>query len=131
MLSAGWTFTNLDQIKALDSVPFTRRKELPDAPGMYFAIVNGDRVAYIGTSKVSLRRRWKEHNRRPSLLALGAVEIAYAVCDDLAVLAEAERAAVRVMRPALNYFHVAGATDHWRQHHQPGRPRKSTPPHQP
>jgi len=111
MLSAGWTFNRIEQVKALDSVSFDRRKELPDAPGMYFAIVNGDQVAYIGVSRASLRRRWKQHDRRTALHSLGSVEIAYALCDDPAVLTEAERAAIACLRPVLNFHYVSGALE--------------------
>jgi len=100
-------FTSADQVLALPSVPYSDRRLLPIEPGLYFAIVNGDQVAYIGASTTSLRGRWHEHNRRVQMERLGSISIACVPCSDLAVLAVAERRAIETLRPPLNTFHAA------------------------
>lgn len=72
--------TTIDQVRALPSVSYEMRCQLPDEPGVYFLLVDGE-LAYIGESHCSLRIRWRNHHRS-DLRRFGELRIAYICCDE-------------------------------------------------
>lgn len=101
--------TTSDQVFLLPSVPYTRRGRLPAAPGIYFAVIDDDYVAYVGISTTSLRQRWAGHNRKHSIRELGTVRIAFIATDDIAALRALEREAIVALTPPLNVQHIPKA----------------------
>lgn len=47
-------------VLCLPWLPLSERGKLPNVPGIYF-VLEGDRVIYIGLSKISILRRWWTH----------------------------------------------------------------------
>lgn len=90
----------LPSVLALPSTSYRERKLLPDSPGVYFAVIDGMSIAYVGSTG-SLRGRWRVHNQRVDLLSLGEVRIHYleAACESLA---EIEQLAMDVFSPPFN-----------------------------
>jgi hypothetical protein len=97
--------TTLAEVRALPAVAYERRRFLPDAPGIYFALIDGEHVAYIGMA-TSLRSRWKGHGMDNRLKELGSVTIAYSVACGPGSLRDMESAAIQAFRPRLNFLHV-------------------------
>lgn len=85
-------------IHALPSVPVSRRDLLPDAPGLYFLLLNGD-VIYVGISTTSLRVRWASHGKRT---VDDSATIAFETAISPDELHTAEVAAIAAFRPRLN-----------------------------
>jgi hypothetical protein len=94
----------------LPSIPYTRRGRLPDVPGLYFAVIDDDYVAYVGISTTSIRQRWAAHNRKRSILELGTVRIAFVAENDTATLRAMEREAIAALAPPLNTQHIPPKT---------------------
>ncbi len=94
--------STLEEVLALPSVDFLGRDGLPAEPGLYFAVLDCERVAYIGKSSRSLRARWVYHHRAIDLLASGKPLLHYMTMEPGLALAEAEAAAIRALDPALN-----------------------------
>ena len=91
--------TTIDPI-ALPSVPLENRRDLPVKPCIYFAIDSQGIVQYIGRS-INPKNRWKNHQRKKMLLAMGGVRIAY-VSVDPSLLSEVEKALIQWFAPPLN-----------------------------
>lgn len=49
------------EVAGLSRLPFARRAELPDFPGIYFVIAPCGAVVYVGRA-VNVRRRWANHD---------------------------------------------------------------------
>lgn len=102
-------------IQALPSVAYADRRELlPNAPGLYFAVRDGEEVVYVGMSTKSIRGRWKAsfHDGDCKITRSGMrsrIRIAYLVYQDTSGLAEDEKAAIREFYPIFNHRHVRGA----------------------
>lgn len=91
-----------DELLALPSVTDDSRGDLPDRPGIYFAIIDSEHLVYIGITGVSLRRRWRYHNHLPRLRGFGALTVAYIANDDTDAVYYAEIAAVAHWSPVMN-----------------------------
>jgi excinuclease UvrABC nuclease subunit len=122
-------------IATLPFVAFERRRDLPDGPGLYAAIVESE-ILYVGKS-ANLRSRWKYHPLRDALLRQGRLTIAYRKISHPAILHEVERRIIRALCPPLNVQHVPFDPDRWQKIHKrfyrkTGRPRgsKNRPPAQ-
>lgn len=96
------TITTLAEIQALPSLSLESLALLPEEPALYFVLLNGNQVGYIGMSTVSLRHRWKSHHRVVQLRAAGASALHYLTVDGNYPLAEAERAAIKTFGPPFN-----------------------------
>lgn len=94
--------SSIEEVLALPSVGMLDRDRLPKTPGLYFAVLNGDRVAYVGKATTSLRRRWESHHRAIDLLASGSPLVYYLTTEPGLDLMEAESAAIRAFVPVLN-----------------------------
>jgi hypothetical protein len=90
---------------ALPSVALTDRKQLPEAPCIYFAIDAEGLVQYIGLTK-NLNKRWAytSHNHYEALSKMGFIEIRFAQVPDAKTyeVHELERALIRKFTPPLN-----------------------------
>jgi hypothetical protein len=49
-------------LSTLPSVSLDCRKDLPECPGIYFAVDSAGTVQYIGRSN-NIRQRWSQHHR--------------------------------------------------------------------
>lgn len=85
----------------LPSVPLDCRKDLPEYPGIYFAIDNAGTVQYIGRSS-NIRQRWLQHHRYNQLEALGSVAVAWLQVSDNLLLPSIEAALIEYFQPLLN-----------------------------
>jgi hypothetical protein len=108
------SMTMLERVLALPAVPYAdRRHRLPDRPGLYFVIRDGQEVMYIGMSRRSILRRWKTwHQVVYDVENSGITDrtrIAYIVYSDADRVVKDEKAAIREFRPPFNYSHVPGA----------------------
>lgn len=125
----------LDAVLRLPSVALEDRDTLPRASGLYFVVVNDQRLVYVGATS-DLRDRWRRHHRMQRISLMGRARIAYLLCEYGVLLARAEEAAIRQFWPPLN-----GET-RWRDAHgepplpewptvesmQPPPPRPPPPP---
>ena len=91
----------LDQIAALPSVPLLDRDQLPNAPGIYFALSGTNELYYIGRSR-SMRARWLQHHRYEELSRVAGIRLAFAVVAQQHVLGGLERALIRRLNPPIN-----------------------------
>jgi hypothetical protein len=125
-LSPEYRFTETDQVLALPWVSYRDKLCLPTGPGLYFAIIDGREVVYIGMSATSIRARWFQHSHLAPIREQGAITIAYVEIDDIPTLKAAERLAIRSIRPVLNFNHIEGALKRQRGSRNRKQP---TPPH--
>lgn len=92
---------SLISIAALPSEAFSDRGLLPAQGGVYFAVINGSEIAYVG-STWSFQQRWRNHDKAGRLLELGDLRIHYlAVPEDL-FWNYVEQDAIETFRPRLN-----------------------------
>ena len=89
-------------VMALPFVDMDAWADLPDRPGIYFAIIDREHVVYVGITGVSLRKRWRHHNHRARLRTFGSVSVAYIPSDDDAWLYCAEIEAIKHLDPVMN-----------------------------
>jgi hypothetical protein len=94
------------QIKKLARVGVESVADLPDSPGIYFAIDPAFRVWYIGISTTSLRDRHRSHHRIADFKEYSVQWIAYMVYNDDEDLKEWEIEAIAKFRPPLNQTHM-------------------------
>lgn len=94
--------SSIEEVRALPSVDFLGRWRLPDQPGLYFGVVDDERVAYVGSTLTSLRKRWIYHHRAIDLLASGRVSLHYLTTNPNDPIRDAELAAIDVFAPVLN-----------------------------
>jgi hypothetical protein len=85
----------------LPSIPIERRGQLPECPGIYFAMFQGQ-VLYIGLASKSLRRRWNGHHRRSDLSEIKGVHLAYIATDSSVDLRSLESELISIYCPPLN-----------------------------
>ena len=95
-----WPKTLAD-VLALRWVDDAERANLPDDRGLYFALIDRERIAYIGVAW-SFRKRWKRHEKLGQLRALGALSVAILPCPRRPMVWQAELAAIWHFEPALN-----------------------------
>ena len=74
--------------------------ELPDRPGIYFAMQE-DEILYVGQSK-NIRRRWQSHHKYIELLEFDRVRIHWVDSDGRPLLKQ-ESEWIKLCRPPLNY----------------------------
>ncbi len=127
------------------SLPFVSMDDwadLPDRPGIYYAIIDRRYLVYVGITGVSLRRRWRYHNHRDRLRTFGDPTVAYLAEDDDSALYRAELEAIERLDPVMNdtpgfciVMDQVGNEKHFRRltwgegiDRSRGRPRKPTPP---
>ncbi len=84
----------------LPALPLDDRRNLPDAPAIYF-VMSGDTVLYVGQS-VNLRQRWVAHHRLAQLNEHGGCRVAWMTVDDAGLLDELEQACIEHFSPMLN-----------------------------
>jgi helix-turn-helix protein len=97
--------SSIEEVLALPSVGMLDRDCLPSLPGLYFAVLDGERVAYVGIARTSLRRRWAYHHRAIDLMASGKPTVHYMTAPAGSSLKDAEDAAIRAFVPSLNRVH--------------------------
>jgi hypothetical protein len=125
----------IDGVLALPFVPIGDWGDLPDRPGLYFAVIDREHLVYVGITGVSLRRRWRYHHHRARLPTFGDVTVAYIESDDDSALYWAEIAAIKTFDPVMNNtpgFLVAfESTAHGKRFYRKSwdevRPRKPAP----
>lgn len=88
-------------VEQLDSVLLSDFKQLPESPGVYFAIDARSNIQYIGRSS-NIRQRWTGHHRKPELKKLANIRIAYLLLENEALLADIEEALISYFEPPLN-----------------------------
>jgi hypothetical protein len=103
----------LADILALPSLGFGERMNLPVEEGVYFAIINGDLIAYVG-STYNFRQRWRNHDKRLYLKELGDVRIHYIIARG-SYVADLEQDAIEAFRPPLNRVPAI-----WQRRNDPG-----------
>ena len=96
----------LDQITALPSVPLLDRDQLPNAPGIYFALSGTNELYYIGRSR-NMRVRWLQHHRYSELCQVSDIRLAFAVVEEQHMLGNLERALIRRLNPPINDIFTA------------------------
>lgn len=101
---------NSIDLKTLPALPLSRRKELPQTAGIYFAIDAGGVVQYIGQS-INLRQRWLQHHRQTALTFVHDVRIAWIEVNELSLLKEIEGKMIRHFKPLLNGLKMKPDTD--------------------
>jgi len=101
-LPPGLRLSSVDDVKALPSVRFDARWQLPESPGVY-VVMSGDAVLYVGVAYTSIRGRWRSHARQRTATVMGADRIAYMICDDERWWAE--EYAIFHLQPVLNVHH--------------------------
>ena len=94
---------DIPNIAVLPALPLPQRGELPDLPGVYFALGANDEVLYIGKA-VSLCNRWKStgHHRYKQLMAMPGVRLAWLAISTPDLLDAVEEACIKHFRPVLN-----------------------------
>jgi hypothetical protein len=91
---------------ALPRVPLG--SQLPDAPGIYFAMFK-DQILYIGMTSTSFAKRWARHHRLQELSSIRGVEIACCVIHaSKADLESIESSLIATLCPVLNRRRVSG-----------------------
>lgn len=101
----------------LPRIPFAARGTLPDCPGVYAVVRADGSVVYVGLSRVSLRKRWKQHPVMRAAVEEGGEFIAYSALDDIDAIGGTEKAWIREHQPPLNFHYVTAplARAHERQ----------------
>ncbi len=89
------------EILALPSVTYGQRRDLPDCSGVYFAVIDQESLAYVGSTG-SLRDRWRCHDKRRELLAMGELQVHYVVCPDDFPSNFIEQDVIEAFSPPLN-----------------------------
>lgn len=100
------SFINSISVKKLGKTLLGGHNELPDAPGIYFAIDSAHRVWYVGISTTSLRQRHSSHEKLEDFKTNKVQHIAYYVWNDLEDLQDWEIEAIQRFDPPLNMNHV-------------------------
>lgn len=85
----------------LPSLPLEEKLSLPECPAIYFAILEGDEVLYIGRA-TNLARRWLGHHRYGQLKNIGNVKLSWLECENSTLLADIELALIDWFDPPLN-----------------------------
>lgn len=93
-------------IKKLAKTLLGDYRNLPDSPGIYFALDSASRVWYVGISTTSLRSRHAKHEKLSEFKQNKIQHIAYFVWTDVDDLEEWEIGYVRKFNPPLNMNHV-------------------------
>jgi len=93
---------NQIDLLALPSLALTERAQLPDAAGIYFALVNTD-VIYIGKAR-RLRMRWASntHHRYSQFATMGNVRLAWLTLGDETLCDAVEQACIAYFNPRFN-----------------------------
>lgn len=89
-------------IKKLAKVLLGDHSNLPDSPGIYFALDASNRVWYVGISTTSLRDRHAQHEKLTSFKANKVQHIAYHTWTDVQELHEWELGFIQKFDPPLN-----------------------------
>jgi hypothetical protein len=89
-------------IKKLGKVSLGDHNNLPDSPGIYFAIDSASRVWYVGISTSSLRQRHSQHEKQQQFKKNKVQHIAYFVWNDEQDLNEWEFGYIQKFDPPLN-----------------------------
>jgi hypothetical protein len=92
-------------IKKLGKVLLGDHNNLPDTPGIYFAIDSANRVWYVGISTSSLRQRHANHEKLEDFKTCKVQHIAYFVWNDEQDLHEWELGYIQKFDPPLNMNH--------------------------
>ena len=82
-------------------------KNLPDSPGIYFALDGASRVWYIGISTTSLRNRHSNHEKMPEFKDNNIQHIAFFIWNDIEELESWEIGYIQKFNPPLNLNHKA------------------------
>lgn len=99
-------FDTVDQILDLPSLTWNDRRLLPESPGLYFVITDGQ-ITYIGKTTRTLRKRWLyRSDDLPKFRYFGEFWITFAVITDFELLDRLERDLLRRFRPPLNGYCV-------------------------
>lgn len=98
--------TQID-LTALPSVMMDRRCELPQCPGVYFAVAADGAVLYIGKAR-NIFNRWLGHHRLIDLKRADGVFISWLEIDG--DLDEIEHSCIEHFRPVLNGSDVSPNT---------------------
>lgn len=114
----------------LPSVPIERRGELPDCPGIYFALFQGQ-ILYIGMASKSIRRRWIGHHRKSDLSGLNGVHLAYAATAPNTELRVLESELISIYCPPLNNAPIYSRGGRIPRHKDPRAVAPSTAPDRP
>lgn len=93
-------------IKKLGKVLLGDHNNLPDTPGIYFAIDSANRVWYVGISTSSLRQRHANHEKLEDFKTSKVQHIAYFVWNDEQDLHEWELGYIQKFDPPLNMNHT-------------------------
>jgi hypothetical protein len=93
-------------IKKLGRVLLGDHQNLPDSPGIYFAIDSANRVWYVGISTSSLRERHAKHEKLEDFKTNKVQHIAYFVWTDEQDLHEWELGYIQKFDPPLNMNHT-------------------------
>ena len=94
----------------LPYVALSELRYLPTCAGIYFAIEEGEKVAYIGQS-LNIRQRWRAHTvaadlcEASDLAAARRIRLAWLAVEDVRELDRLERSFIREFRPRLNQVH--------------------------
>lgn len=116
------------EILSLPSVALAENRQLPEKSGVYFAIIDGSQIAYVGATW-SFQQRWRAHNKRLNLVKLGSVRVHYLEVDE-EIMCAVEQDVIDLFQPCLNH-----APAIWGNRLNPGeylpealgRPRKPRP----
>ena len=107
-MDSGTPQEHLNEIKTLDDiglarVPYFKRKNLPERPGLYF-LLNGDEILYIGYSS-NLRRRWNSRRRLMETVDPKYLEIGYILLsEDEGLLQEVKY--IKQFNPPFNFASI-------------------------
>lgn len=93
-------------IKKLGRVLLGDHNNLPDSPGIYFALDAASRVWYVGISTTSLRNRHAKHEKLSEFKEHKIQYIAYFVWTDVSDLEEWEIGYIQKFDPPLNMNHT-------------------------
>jgi hypothetical protein len=93
-------------IKKLAKTLLGDHNNLPDSPGIYFALDAANRVWYVGISTTSLRNRHASHEKLPEFKEHKVQYIAYFVWTDIDDLEEWEIGYIQKFNPPLNINHI-------------------------
>lgn len=105
-------FTPSFSIRKLAKTPLGNHLDLPDSPGIYFALDAAYRVWYVGISGSSLRTRHASHNKLSEFQENNVLYIAYLAWTDLADLEEWEAGYIQKFNPPLNSQHAPKELPH-------------------
>ena len=93
-------------IKKLAKTLLGDYNNLPDSPGIYFALDAANRVWYVGISTTSLRKRHAKHEKFSEFKEHKIQHIAYFVWTDVDDLEEWEIGYIQKFDPPLNMNHA-------------------------